>query len=140
MTDPRTERALAAATALDSICREWFRAGADAERARIQAVEQQLLPGHEELIARLMYDGETTGGQAAIEVLAAERKRREDLVPTVTQKLDPTMSDDQVAAIAHDEWKKNPKLSQEFTEASYTSFRQAEAAGRIRVLDKRKEN
>ena len=68
----------------------------------------------------MKFDGETTGGQAAIEVLAAERKRREELAPTVTQKLDASMSAERVATVV--------------------SIRRAEAAGRIRVLDKRKEN
>jgi hypothetical protein len=49
------------------------KAGADAERARIQAVEAQTLPGHESLITSLKYDGVTTGEQAAVKVLAAEK-------------------------------------------------------------------
>jgi capsid assembly protease len=48
-------------------------AGAEAERARIQAVEAQALPGHEQLIATLKFDGKTTGEQAAVQVLNAER-------------------------------------------------------------------
>lgn len=49
--------------------------GADAERARIQAVEAQALPGHEALIAQMKFDGKTTGPEAAVQVLAAERQR-----------------------------------------------------------------
>lgn len=48
-------------------------AGADAERTRIQAVKAQGLPGHEALIETLMADGKTTGPEAAIQVLTAER-------------------------------------------------------------------
>ncbi len=55
---------------------EVFRAGAKAERERIQAVEAQFLPGHEDLIAKLAFDGKTTGEQAAVAVLAAEKKKR----------------------------------------------------------------
>jgi hypothetical protein len=55
---------------------EGFKAGAKAERERIQAVEAQFLPGHEDLIVKLAFDGKTTGEQAAIQVLAAERKKR----------------------------------------------------------------
>lgn len=47
--------------------------GAAAERARIQAVERALIPGHEALIASLKFDGKTTGGDAALAVLDAER-------------------------------------------------------------------
>ena len=53
-----------------------FRAeGAASERARILAVEAQMLPGHAELIATLKADGKTTGPEAAAQVLAAERAR-----------------------------------------------------------------
>jgi ClpP class serine protease len=48
--------------------------GADAERGRIQAVRDQSLAGHEQLIEALMWDGKTTGEQAAVAVLKAERQ------------------------------------------------------------------
>lgn len=53
------------------------KAGADHERARIRAVQEQLIPGHEDLIDALMWDGKTTGEQAAIQVLAAEKRIRD---------------------------------------------------------------
>lgn len=49
--------------------------GAQAERDRIQAVRAQALAGHEDLIETLAFDGKTTGEQAAVAVLAAERSR-----------------------------------------------------------------
>lgn len=53
---------------------ESFRAeGADAERARILAVESQSMPGHEKLIAGLKADGKTSAAEAAMQVLAAEK-------------------------------------------------------------------
>jgi signal peptide peptidase SppA len=48
--------------------------GATAECARIQAVEKAALPGHEQLIASLKFDGKTTGAEAALQVVAAEKK------------------------------------------------------------------
>lgn len=53
-------------------------AGAVAERERIQAVLDQGkgLPGHDDLIARLAFDGKTTGPEAAVQVLAAEKVAR----------------------------------------------------------------
>lgn len=48
--------------------------GAAAERQRITDVRAQVLPGHEALIERLAFDGTTTGPQAAMAVLAAERQ------------------------------------------------------------------
>ncbi|MBS0364911.1 MAG: signal peptide peptidase SppA [Proteobacteria bacterium] len=52
--------------------------GARAERERIQAVEAAALPGHEALIGALKFDGKTTGGEAALQVLVAERSKRGD--------------------------------------------------------------
>lgn len=50
-------------------------AGACAERDRIKAVREQALPGHEALIEQLAMDGKTSGAEAAIQVLAAERAK-----------------------------------------------------------------
>lgn len=51
--------------------------GRTAERERIQAVEKVSLPGHEALIATLKFDGETSGPEAAVQVLKAEQELRE---------------------------------------------------------------
>lgn len=51
-------------------------AGATAERDRILAVEAQTMPGHEALINALKADGKTTGPEAAVQVLAAEKARK----------------------------------------------------------------
>ena len=48
-------------------------AGATAERNRILAVQEQSMPGHEKLIQTLMFDGKTTGPEAAVQVLGAHR-------------------------------------------------------------------
>jgi capsid assembly protease len=59
---------------------EGVTAGATAEAERIKAVEAaaQGFPGHDELIAKLKFDGKTTGDQAASQILAAERTLRGD--------------------------------------------------------------
>lgn len=49
--------------------------GASAEAQRSAAVRAQVIPGHEALIEQLAADGVTTGEQAAVRVLAAERER-----------------------------------------------------------------
>jgi signal peptide peptidase SppA len=54
--------------------------GAQAERERIQAVRAQSLPGHEALIDKLAFDGQTSGPEAAAAVLAAERSVRQAAV------------------------------------------------------------
>lgn len=55
---------------------EFMAEGAAAERERIQAVEGQVIPGHEALINSMKYDGKSTAGDAAQAVLAAERQVR----------------------------------------------------------------
>jgi|DewCreStandDraft_2_1066082.scaffolds.fasta_scaffold00504_28 hypothetical protein len=50
--------------------------GSTAERERIKSVEAQAVPGHEALIAELKFDGKTTGPEAAVKVLAAEKEKR----------------------------------------------------------------
>lgn len=51
-----------------------FRAeGATAERDRIQSVRAQSMLGHEALIESLAFDGVTSGAEAAMQVLAAEK-------------------------------------------------------------------
>ena len=49
--------------------------GAETERSRIQAVREQSMPGHEALIEALAFDGKTSGPEAAVKVLAAEKTR-----------------------------------------------------------------
>jgi signal peptide peptidase SppA len=62
-----------------------FRAeGATAESQRIQAVAAQALPGHEALIESVKYDGKTTGAEAAVLVLAAEKTARQQAVADIT--------------------------------------------------------
>ena len=48
-------------------------AGASAERQRIQAVLALSQPGHEAMVQALAFDGRTTAGDAALQVLAAQR-------------------------------------------------------------------
>ena len=55
---------------------EFSATGATQERDRIAAVRTQVLPGHEALIESLAFDGKTTGPEAAMAVLAAEKQTR----------------------------------------------------------------
>jgi signal peptide peptidase SppA len=70
--DPTMDRATLLAAHPELV--ESIRAeGADAERARILAVESQSMPGHEKLIASFKADGKTSAAEAAMQVLAAEK-------------------------------------------------------------------
>lgn len=49
--------------------------GAKSERERIVAVLDQSMAGHEKLVKELAFDGKTTGPEAAVKVLQAERSK-----------------------------------------------------------------
>ena len=66
--------------------------------------------------------------------IAAPNSPAENTTRT-TQKIDSTMSREQVAAIAKTNWQNDPKLHCEFTsEGAYIAFCKADAAGRVRIL------
>jgi len=146
------ENILAEAPALAEILRAEGRvAGAAAERARIQAVEDQLIPGHEALIATLKFDGVTTGPEAAVAVLGAEKSlrnraladRRADAPEPVQHAAAPV---DRIAQPAVDpslpieerakaKWDADAKLRAEFMGFdNYLAFAKAEESGKVRVL------
>jgi signal peptide peptidase SppA len=140
---------------------EGFAAGALAERQRIQSIEAQAMPGHGELIAKLKYDGKTTGAEAAVQVLAAERtklgKTATDLAADAgalagvrpTPAADPGA--DAAAAAAQAEaskpleerckakWDRDAKLRAEYGEQydAYLAFEKAHAEGRVKILGAR---
>lgn len=78
LTKAAYEAALAEAkqSGLDAGLTQGRTEGATAERTRIQAVESAALPGHEKLIADLKFDGKTSGAEAALKVLEAEKALR----------------------------------------------------------------
>lgn len=59
--------------------------GAKSERDRIQSVYDQEMPGHTALINKLAMDGHTTGQEAAVQVVAAEKASRETHLDTSAQ-------------------------------------------------------
>ena len=126
--------------------------GATAEHERIKSVQAQALPGHEKLIAELMFDGKTTGPQAAVAVLNAERALRgaaavqlaADAPAPVAAAATPL-----IEAAAQDpandnslpleerckaKWEKSPDLRAEFANlAAYTAFSKAAERGAARA-------
>lgn len=128
---------------------------AAAERARIQAVEGALIPGHEALIASMKFDGKTSGGDAALAVNAAERELRRKasaqigaeaphpvpqaatpaVDPPAKPPVDPTLPLEERCKAA---WEGDADLRAEFgTLAAYTAYQRAHEAGRVRQLGKR---
>ena len=134
--------------------KEGFAIGAEAERERIKAVQNQLLPGHEALIEVLKFDGKTTGPEAAVQVLGAEKAlldgKKKELMGGAQQpisqtnigtgkkeEIDPNLPiEDQAKAT----WQKNPELRKEFGDNfdSYLAFSKASAEGRVRIWNKEK--
>jgi capsid assembly protease len=138
-----------------ALCAEFTAAGAEAERARIQAVEGACLPGHETLIASLKFDGKTSGGDAALAVMAAERKQRDaaagklksdapdPVKPAATpaiegaaESVDPNLPvDERCKAV----WERDAKVRAEFTSLqAFTAYTKQHEAGNVRVLGARK--
>lgn len=129
---------------------EGFAAGAAAERERIKAVQDQLIPGHEALIEELKFDGKTTGPEAAVKVLAAERAARrnaletrrkeavEPVEPAVEPAAQPKAEDDPrpLEEQCKERWNNDPKLRSEFGDDydRYLAYAKAEAAGRVRIF------
>ncbi len=128
--------------------------GAAAERQRIIDVRAQLIPGHEALIDRLAADGKTTGPEAAMAIVAAEKAAKEAALaafkadgelgvaqPAAPQAADPATDENlPVEQRAKTAWDKDAKLRAEFGEnfESYLAFRKHE--GSIRILSRKNQN
>ena len=76
MSLTREQLAAQAPELLAAVLAEGAATGATAERERIQAVQGQLIPGHEALINAMAFDGKSTAGDAAMAVLGAEKTIR----------------------------------------------------------------
>jgi hypothetical protein len=123
--------------------------GAAAECARIKDVLAQSMPGHEVLVAQLAFDGKTTGPEAAVQVLAAEKKIRlsaaqnlkDDAVAPVAAPIpaEPVdISKLPVAERCKAAWDRDPELRAEFRDnfASFRAYEEAKEKGRFKVLGK----
>ena len=131
---------------------EGFAAGAEAERERIQSVEAQAIAGHDALIATLKFDGKTTGPEAAVAVLAAEKTLRGTALAQLRAEAPapaaaPAAPESAPAAIdenlpledrAKAKWDAEPKLRDEFRSFdAYLAYEKATASGRVKQLRNR---
>lgn len=118
---------------------------ATTERGRIQGVLSAGLPGHEDLINKLAFDGKTSPGEAALQVNQAEKgarvtqldeyKKKGDLGVTTTTEQDGGLGEDATVEekCAH-EWKHNPKVRDEFTSLEvYTACVKGDGTHRVLV-------
>lgn len=160
MSITREKLAAEAPELLKAVLEEGRTAGANEERARIQAVEGALIPGHEALVNSLKFDGKTSGGDAALQVLAAEKKVRENqaaalggdapapvaLAPASTVQPDAAAQAAAAAAAraklpleerCKAEWEASAELQAEFSSlGAYVAFEKATAAGHAKVMKK----
>lgn len=66
-------------------------AGAQDERDRIASVKAQAIPGHEALIEKMAFDGKSTGSDAAMAIVAAEKTLRAAAHKTLTDDAPPAV-------------------------------------------------
>ncbi len=132
---------------------EGMAAGAEAERARMLALDDMAVAGHEDMVTAAKKDGKTQAGELAMKIVAAQKQRgfafienrkeeakaHADIGPSV-DKQPLANGDDPSAPIeerAAAEWRKDPKIRAEFGDAeTYTAFRKAEDEGRVRRFAK----
>lgn len=113
-----------------ALIEEGRKEGAKAEMERIKSVRAQSLPGHEALIESMIDDGATTGEQAAIRVLNAERQLRAsaitnlamdaETVPNVPVTSPPPMEAQAVDDLTTEDgmmaaWNRDRELREEFS-------------------------
>lgn len=124
--------------------------GAAAERQRIADVEAQALPGHEALIAAMKSDGRSTGGDAAVKVLAAERAKLASIADRLHAEAPSplphapapdnapgTQSDESlpVETRCQKKWETDAALRAEFSDLkTYIAFEKARSAGHAKIF------
>ena len=131
--------------------------GATAECGRIQGVFAQSMPGHEALIQALAFDGKTTGPEAAVAVLKAEKDKKGKVLeglkgnasaavaaaaaPAFEQADKNKQAADDALPVeerAKAAWDKDPKLRAEFgSYDAYFAYEKANDEGRVRMLSKK---
>jgi len=128
--------------------------GAEKERHRIMEVEAQSIPGHEALIQTLKFDGVTTGPEAAVKILADERKLRENVLSDINTDAPPLVlqpAHDEVPAAESDtddmpveerckaDWEKSSKLRAEFDDdyETYLAAEKALSGGYAKVIGRK---
>lgn len=96
------------------------------EVARIKDVREQSIPGHEALIESLMFDGKSTGADAALAIVQAEKKVRstslkefKESAPPVVEDISTDNIDDRSKKLTGEEklkhdWDNDPELQGKF--------------------------
>lgn len=138
---------------------------AKAERERIEGIEAIGIPGHEDLVQKLKFDGQTSPESAAHQILGAEKKVRDGYLKKVQEDSPPVVAaetggelgtlhevrpgstgkkvkveDDDVplSERARAEWDADASIRSEFMEDfdAYLAYRQANEEGLVHMLRK----
>lgn len=145
---------------VESILAEGRAAGAAAERSRILAIEAAAIPGHDALVATLKADGNVSAGDAALQILAAEKQVKTQMAaahqseapkpvalaaspthaPTAAEResqsgqVDANLPVEERAKAA---WDNDASLRAEFSSlGAYTAYLRASEAGSTRVFQR----
>jgi ClpP class serine protease len=114
-----------------------FKAGAEQERARILAVKENSIPGLEEQIESMMFDGETSGEQAAVAMLKAVKEQGAQVAAQIAQVQAP-ISDEPVDSRDENQkaWDNNAGGCRDtFSSfANYKSYQEGVKKGAIRII------
>jgi capsid assembly protease len=117
--------------------------GATDERNRIMDVEAQSMPGHENLIDALKKDGNTTGPQAAVKVVNAEKVKMsgglKSLADGSPQPIDNSIEETPAPESTksnQEKWDADEKLRAEFDNdfGAFESYEKSVVSGQVKVL------
>jgi ClpP class serine protease len=118
--------------------------GATAERDRIQGVMGAGLPGHDDLIKQMAFDGKSTPGDAALAVNKAERETSASKLANIQLNSPPPVEPESDTPQATKpgtpdawkaEWEKSVALQKEMDCEGYVAFKQAEANGQAKIRE-----
>jgi ATP-dependent protease ClpP protease subunit len=127
--------------------------GKNAETQRIKDVRETALLGHEKLVVDMMFDGKTTGPEAALKILNAEKKIRNDAAKNLetdspdkisqpstdtADTAETSGSEDEglpIEEAAKKDWEKDAKTRKEFDNDydQYLAYRKAADDGQVRI-------
>lgn len=129
---------------------EGFKAGSEAERERINSLEEVSMPGHEALLEAAKKDGKTKAADLAVKIVAAEKQRGGNALKTIAEEtaaepvVTPSTANDMpnapqvdanapIEERAEAEWNGNAEIRSEFSDKdAYIAYRKAEEQGRVK--------
>ena len=122
-------------------------AGVEQETQRVKDVEATLIPGHEALVNKLKFDGKTTGPEAAVQVINAEKAGAGQVLADIKNDSPKVVGNVEVDAGAgegddnldaktpEERWEASEKVRAEYgTIEAYKAYLNQEAKGNIALM------